>query len=375
MTTVEKLRFLVFFNLKSNNMRKIAILFITTTAFLFSCSTDDEVVPSSNDLAGRYVILETPDNDIKSVYANDSTLSFLGVRGRFGTRTRVDRNYEMVSEKEILIDNTPYSVDWDENKLSLLESDGTPYLVLLREASRPTAEEWVTTIDPESKIQQSTFVDQTRGEKISDMTYYNGYVYTNAHRDLEDENVLTEINPIDFSITQLPIPLESKYVFERNDNISYVGSNKFWVYNSGGSEEHMYEYNVNSLEETNNILMPERLGSLYQLGSNGTRLFGTFIKSVREWNFVEQKWGNEIDLGILNPTNGINLDNEYLYVGSYSTIHKYSLNPLKAVGAYDIYEDGKYKILCFTITSNKQVVASVLNFESSENEIVTFTLP
>lgn len=355
-------------------MKKILILIISITT-LFACSKNDDdtdgVQTQPRDLNGGYVIVEGTSNNYTKAYIKDSTIYFLGKLDSYESRALYSNEYETVSETEIKFYTLSYSVAWDGDKLTLSEIDGTHKYVFISESSTPTPKEWITPIVPVSKINQSTFADS----RINDMAYYNGFVYTDGHRDLNEDYVITKINLTDFSMTHIPVPNGSRTTLGYEDNIEYVGSNKFWVYEWGNPDDRMYEFNATTLEQTNSILMPNQFGNVYQLGSNDSDLYGSFYGDIRKWNFVDQKWDNAIEFGYNNPVDGLDLDNDYMYIGKRGIIHKYSLNPLKAVAAYDISKDNKYRLNGFTLTFGNQIVASVYNTVTTEDEIVTITLP
>ncbi|MEZ5008454.1 MAG: hypothetical protein R2753_09940 [Chitinophagales bacterium] len=350
-------------------MKKIFLLLITITT-LFSCSKDDAVSPSG-DIQGRYIVLETPVNYYKTAYIDNSTISLLGEYDVYGTRARYDIPYEQVNDTLITVYNTStqFSIAWEGNKLTINSGTGDKY-VLIVEASTPTAEEWVTTVNPITKIQQASF----SMDRIEDMTYYNGTVYTDGHRNLDGNYVITKIDLQNFSTTDIAIAPANTTTLGYNDNIEYVGSNEFWVYDWGNPNDHMFEFNANTLEKKSTVLMPYQFGSIYHMGSNETVLYGSFYEDIRKWDFVGQKWGNKIELGT-QLLDGLDVDDEYLYIAGNSTIHKYSLNPFKAVAAYDISKNDTYSFRGFTLTYGNQIVASVYNYTTTKNEIVTITLP
>lgn len=349
-------------------------MLLITFISVLSCSKKDNksdvpVPVAPKTLAGSYVVLDGFSANTKSVYIDDKIFSVLSERENYATRGRSDSPIKIVSETEVLINTIPFSVSWDNNKLTLTYS--TIKYVLLKESSMPSAEEWVTTIDPVFRIEQPTFIT---GNPIEDLAYYNGFVYTSGHADLNSKYVLTKINPSDFSHTDIPIPAGNVSSLGYSENVEYVGSNKFWVYDWGSTTDNMFEFSANSLEKTKTILMPNQFGYLYQLGGNETALYGAFKQEIRKWDFIDQKWGNKIQLGE-DYTNGLDVDDEYMYVGKRDLIHKYSLNTLKAVGAYNISMNNKYLLNGFTLVGKNKLVASVYNFETQKNEIVSITLP
>ena len=357
-------------------MKKFFTLLISI-ATLYACSSSevvDDVIdnddPKPKELAGKYVVLEGPSNRKTTAYIDGSTISFLSEQDDFGTRSRSDMEYEVVSDTEIDL-YAPFTYSWNGNKLTL-ENDDTKY-VMIKDADTPTAEEWITPIEPVVKIQQSDFVKDTW--KVNDMTVYGNSVYTAAHQNLNGDNVITKINLNDFSTTEIAIPDVSRRSLGQNDNIAYVGSNKFWVYEAGGSTEYMYEFDTNTLEETNKIHVTKQPEQIYHMASNGTDLFGVFYDKLRKWNFVDQKWGNyNLDLNGRN-LHGLAIDNDHVYIAGNGVINKYTIHPFKAVAAYDISMDRRYNFYGMTLTSKNQIVASVINYDTKKYEIVTIELP
>lgn len=348
-------------------MKKIIVLFIAISA-IFACSKKDDdtvdPIPQTRDLNGGYVVVEGGSNGYNKAYIVDSKIYLLGKVDRYDSRAMYYLDYEMVSDTEIKIYTLNYSVSWAGDKLTLSEIGGTQKLVFIAESSTPLPSEWVITVDPVSKIDVSTFTNN----RIEDMTYYRGFVYTNGHQDLNDVNVVTKINPIDFSIEQIPVNYSQ-------DNIEHVGSDKFWTYYWGNPDDSMFEYNADTLARTNEYLMPYQTGNAYHLGSNGTDLYGAFYNGIRKWSFVDQIWGSEIEFGYVNPTGGLDLSANHLFLGAGGIIHKYSLDTFKAVAAYDISMGGKYGLRGLTLTYNNNLVASVFNYETRKYEIVNITLP
>ncbi|MBF8150112.1 hypothetical protein ITJ86_09405 [Winogradskyella sp. F6397] len=358
-------------------MKKFLILFISITT-AFSCSKDDDKtdtpIDQPKELTGGYVVVEGIDNNHPKVYIDDTHINFLGELDSYKSRTRTKREYEAVSETELLVEDRSAMVSWEDNKVTItFDTDNSKY-IFIKESSVPTAEEWVTTVDPVSKIQLSDFVNQNPPE-IADLAYYNGYVYTHGHQDLNGDYVLTKINPNDFSTSHIPVPSGSTGTLGYGSNIEYVGSNQFWIYHWGNPLDHMYAFNSSTLEETNSIEMPVQFSNVFQLGSNGTDLYGAFQNSIRKWNFIDQIWGNEIEFGHSGPRYGLDLDSNYLYIGSNRTIHKYDLSTFKAVAAYDVSMDNKYVLTGFTLVSDNHLVASVYNFDDTTYEIVSIELP
>lgn len=355
-------------------MKKIFILLISITA-LFSCSSNevvDDIIdddPKPKELTGKYIVLEGPSNGRTTAYIDNSTISFLSEQDDFGTRARSDIEYEVVSDTEIDL-YAPSTYSWSGNKLTI-ENDDTKY-VMIKDADAPTADEWITPIKPEVKIQQSDFVKDTW--RVNDMTVYGNYVYTAAHQNLNGDNVLTKINLNDFSTTELSIPEVSRRSLGYNTNIAYVGSNKFWVYEAGSSTEYMYEFDTNTLEETNRISVPKEPKHIYFMASNGNDLFGFFHDKLKKWNFVDQKWG-AYNLDISGQLGGIAIDNDHVYVAEKGVINKYTIHPFKAVAAYNVSMDQRYYTNGMTLISKNEMVASVYNFHTKKNEIVTIALP
>ena len=352
-------------------MKKIPILFISIT-ILFACSKSDVIddISKAKKLAGKYVMTEGPFTRPTSVYIDDSKISFLSVSNDYGTRTRDDKEIDILSDSEIKIVGATHTVAWNGDKLTL--DNGNFKYVLIKDSDAPTAEQWVTTINLESKIKQSTFVKQAENPRVYDLTFYNGFVYTSGHENLKGKYVLTKINLSDFSTTQVPIPNDNITTLGYGDNIEYVGSNKFWVYEWGNPDDYMYEFEEHTLKETKKILMPNKFDYGYQLAYNGSDLYGAIGTGIRKWNFVGQTWGPKIEL---SGRFGLTLDNEYLYTSDGNIIHKYSLNPIKAVAAYNVSKDNKYFLFGMTLTSKNQIVASVHNYDNADYEIVTITLP
>ena len=350
-------------------MKNISILFISII-ILFACSKSDVIndVSKAKKLAGKYVMTEGPSNRRTTVYIDDSNISFLSYKDNYGTRTRFDSEFELVSNTEIKIGGETHSVAWNGDKLTL--DNGKIKYVMLKDTDAPTPEQWVTTINFESKIKQSTFVNQE--DRVADLTVFNGYVFTCGHRNLKGDYVLTKINLSDFTTTQVPIPKENITTLGYEYNIEYVGSNKFWVYEWGNPDDYMYEFEEHTLKETKKILMPNKFDYGYQLAYNGSDLYGAIGTGIRKWNFVGQTWGPKIEL---SGRFGLTLDNEYLYTSDGNIIHKYSLNPIKAVAAYNVSKDNKYFLFGMTLTSKNQIVASVYNNDNDDYEIVTITLP
>lgn len=354
-------------------MKKILVLFIVSTV-LYACSKkDDETVdpiPQTRDLNGGYVVVEGSSNGYSKAYIVDSKIYFLGKVDRYDSRAMYNLAYEMVSDTELNIYTFRFSVSWEGDKLTLTEIGGTQKMVFIAESSTPLPSEWVITVDPVSKIDQSTF---TNG-RIADMTYYRGFVYTHGHRDLNDEYAISKINTTDFSLTNIPLINESA-TLALAANIEHVGSDKFWLYYWGNPQDYMYEFNADTLARTDEHLMPYQTGNAYHLGSNGTDLYGAFNQSIRKWSFVDQTWGSEIEFGFVNSTDGLDLSATHLYLGSGSIIQKYDLDTFKAVAAYNVSMGGKYQLNGFTLTNNSTMVASMRNVETDTYEIVSITLP
>ena len=354
-------------------MKKIEVLFIVSLV-VFACSKkDDETIdpiPQTRDLNGGYIVVEGASNDYTKAYIVDSKIYFLGKVDRYDSRAMYNLAYEMVNDTELNIYTFRFSVSWEGDKLILSEIGGTQKLVFIAESSTPLPSEWVITVDPVSKIDQSTF---TNGS-IKDMTYYRGFVYTNGHKDLNDVNVLTKIDPTDFTRSSITLADEA-WPLANEPNIEYVGSTKFWCYYWGNPQDYMYEFNADTFARTNENLMPNQTGYAYHLGSNGTDLYGTFNQSIRKWSFVDQTWGSEIKFGIVNPYGGLDLSANHLFLGFDGIIQKYDLDTFKAVAAYDISMNGKYNLQGFTLTNNNTMVASVRNLETNSYEIVRITLP
>lgn len=356
-------------------MKKFFVLLISITA-LFACSSNevvDDIIdddPKPKELAGKYIVLEGPFNRKTTAYIDGSTISFLSEQDDFGTRIRSDMEYEVISDTEIDL-YVPFTYSWNGDKLTI-ENDDIKY-VLIKEADVPTADEWVTPIEPVVKIQQSDFVKEDW--RVYDMTYAGNSVYTATHQNVNGDNAITKINLNDFSTTETPVPHTSRTSLGYNDNIAYVGSNKFWVYGAGSSTEYMYEFDTNTLEETNRIPVTKQPKDIYHMASNGTDLFGVFYDKLKKWNFVDQKWdayyrdldGRDLD--------GLAIDNDHVYIAGNGVINKYSIDPFEAVAAYDISMDGKYSSFGMTLTSKNQIVVSVHNFDTNKGEIVTIALP
>ncbi len=354
-------------------MKKILALFIVSMV-LYACSKkDDETIdpiPQTRDLNGGYIVVEGSSNGYTKAYIVDSKIYFLGKVDRYDSRGLYHLDYEMVSDTEMKIYHFSFAVSWEGDKLTLTEIGGTQKLVFIAESSTPLPSEWVITVDPVSKIDQSTFTN----DRIADMTYYRGFVYTHGHRDLNDDYAISKINITDFSLTNIPLINESTTLASKI-NIEHVGSNKFWLYYWGNPNDYMYEFNADTFALTDKHLMPYQTGNAYHLGSNGTDLYGSFYNGIRKWSFVDQIWEDEIEFGFVNSTDGLDLSATHLYLGVGSIIQKYDLNTFKAVAAYNVSMDGKYQLNGFTLTYDNNLVASMRNVETNMYEIVSITLP
>ena len=356
--------------LKDKIMKKLIVLLVIVTA-LFSCSKNDDS-PSDPagpvDIKGKYLVLTSTSSLDKYAYIDDDYISLLSEVGFYGTRFRNDLEYTRVSDTELTIYSNSFSISFIGNKL-ILDGGIAGKYEFITESSAPTANEWVTKINPEVMLQQSSFAM----DAIADMAYYGGFVYTDGHRDLGGNYVITKIDPQTGTIQDLAIAPANTTTLGYEDNIEYVGSNEFWVYQRGGANDIMYEFDT-SFNNTNTVIMPFLYGNVYHLGSNESELWGSFYSEIRKYDFVAQQWGNKVDLNV-QLLDGLDVNNEYLYISGQGIIHKYSLNPFKAVASYDISMDNKYILNGFTLTNGNQIIASAYNYNTTKFEILKNTLP
>lgn len=346
-------------------MKKLALLFISILA-LASCSKED--VLSQYQLVGKYIVVEGQYSSEKYFEIDDDNTYSFGEVDNYGTRFKETRPYAQDNDSTITIYSQKYSVKWDNDKLTLDNGLGVKY-VLIKETSIPNANDWVVDVDPIYLMN----TESLSTNRINDLTFYNGYVYTDGHANLSDDYVLTKINLQTLATTDIPIAPSNITTLGYENNIEYVGSNEFWVYNWGNPNDNMYEFNASTLEKTNTVQMPYQFGSVYHIGSNENEIWGSFYDDIRKYDFVGQKWGNKIELGV-QLLDGLDVDQNYLYISGNGMIHKYSLNPFKAVAAYDVSMD-KYRLNGFTLTYGNEIMASAYNYNTTKNEFVKITLP
>lgn len=357
----------------------IVTLLIATT--LLSCSNNDDPInepleqgdpinpPVPVSIVGKYTNLSSQDSQTIYAQIDEENISFFGDIGDYATRLRGDIEYTQLNDSTLIIYDTQYAFSWDDDVLTIANGNASSY-VLKIDPSIPNVDDWVTPVVPEFMVQQESFST----ENIKDLTFYQGHVYTNAHENLNGDTVITKINVENGSIEQLPISTSVSTIL-RNKNITYNGNDRFLVSHTISHRNiALFEFDPTFNTPTNTTPIGNGNVNTSHIGSDGINLWVNHYNTISKYDPVNHLWGDSIDLGI-RPIEGVDVDNNHLYLGINNSIQKYTQEPLEAVAAYDIFGDNVYGLNGFTFISENEVIASVYNISIFKHQIVKITLP
>lgn len=361
-------------------MKKI-ITYLCIVSIFFSCASNDDSIiepleqndpinpPAPISIVGKYKNLSSNyDHDINAEI-DEENISLFGTVGDYATRSRGDIPYTKLNDSTLLIINKEFPFSW-ENDILTIYYEGIPEYVFKIDTSIPDANDWVTLVVPEFMVLQDSFSTET----IKDLTFYEGHVYTNAHENLNGDTVITKINVENGSIEQLPISTSVSTIL-RSKNITYNSNDRFLVSHSISHRNiALFEFDPTFSTPTSTTPIGNGNVNTNHIGSDGINLWVNHYNNISKYDPVNHEWGEIIDLGI-RPIKGIDVDNNYLYLGISNTIQRYTQDPLNAIAAYDIFGDNVYALYGFTFISENEVIASVYNISIFKYEIVKITLP